>query len=165
MSILDVIKEVCPVIGLKVPDAVFSSTEREHVELKALANKMAKRIAFDSGHDWTELKQIAALAGDGLKQAFDLPPDYKRMLKKARLWPSDQPFAPMVHYPDTDEWLAMNITHFSTVTGHWTMMGEKLLVLPIQPAGTTVNFAYISNNICRISYEKICGVGPSCSKS
>jgi hypothetical protein len=148
MSILSVIKQVCPVIGLTVPDTVFSSTDREHVELQALANEMAQRIAFDT-RDWTRLKVLATLTGDGIATGFNLPADYKRMLKKARIWPSATPYSPLTHYPDSDTWLAMTIQNVQTLTGSWTMIGEQVLIRPALPNLATASFFYISNLIIK----------------
>jgi hypothetical protein len=148
MSILSVIKQVCPVIGLTVPDAVFSSTDREHAELQALANEMARRIAFD-GRDWTRLKVLATLTGDGIATGFNLPSDYKRMLKKARIWPSATPYSPLTHYPDSDTWLAMAVQNYQSLTGAWTMVGEQVHIKPVMPNLATASFFYISDLIIK----------------
>lgn len=148
MTILRVIQQVCPVIGLAVPSAVLSSTLREHVELSALANEMAQRIAFDT-HDWTKLKALAVLTGDGARSSFPLPSDYRRMLKKARLWPSATPNAPLYHYPDTDEWLGLQTQTAGWVGGGWTLIGDEILVRPAVPTAATLRFYYITQNIVK----------------
>lgn len=146
MTILSAIQEACTVIGLAVPTTVFSSTEREHVELAALANEMAKRIAFD-GHDWTALKTLATLTGTGAATTFPLPTDYKRMLKKTRLWPSATPYTPLTHYPDTDQWLALQTQNFLTGFGSWTLIGTNVCIIPAVANAATVKFYYITNLI------------------
>lgn len=148
MSILSVIKQVCPVIGLTVPDVVFSSTDREHVELQTLANEMAKRIAFD-GRDWTRLKVLETITGDGNALGFNLPSDYRRMLKKANVWPSATPHSPLTHYPDSDRWLAMTIQNYQGLTGAWTMIGDQILIKPALPNLATASFFYISDLIIK----------------
>lgn len=149
MTILSVCKLVASVIGLKVPTAVMASTEREHVELAALANEMAERIAFDLSYDWTSLKRVATITGDGVAEGFDLPGDYKRMLKKARLWPSSSPYASLTHYPDSDQWLGMEVQNFHLLVGAWTLIGAQLFVKPVMSAGNTVKFFYIHNQIVK----------------
>lgn len=148
MAILDVIQDVCTVIGLTVPAGVFGSTDREHVELKSLANEMAQRIAFDS-RDWTRLKTLGTLTGDGSAQSFDLPADYQRMLKKAALWPSASPYAPFAHYPDSDQWLGITVQNFQNLVGAWTMLGDQVLIKPAVPNLSTVQFYYITNKIIK----------------
>ncbi|MBT1155737.1 hypothetical protein J1C56_09045 [Aminobacter anthyllidis] len=148
MSILSVIKQVCPVIGLTVPDAVFASTEREHIELQALANEMAQRIAFDT-RDWTRLKVLATITGDGTATGFDLPSDYKRMLKKARVWPSATPYAPFSHVPDSDDWLAMTVQNYQSITGAWTLIGDQIHIKPVMANLATASFFYLSNKVVK----------------
>lgn len=145
MSILAVCADVSTVIGLSVPATVYGSTDREHVELASLANEMAQRIAFD-GHDWTKLKTIATLTGDGSATSLALPTDYQRMLKKARVWPSASPFSPLTHYADTDTWLGLQAQNVAVI-GAWTLIGDEMHFLPAVPNTETVQFYYISNLI------------------
>lgn len=148
MTILSIIKDVSTVIGLTVPTAVFSSTDREHVELQSLANEMAQRIAFDT-RDWTKLKTLATLTGDGVSLSFNFPADYKRMLKKARIWPSASPYAPYTHYPDSDQWLGLTVQNFATLVGAWTIIGEQVQIKPAVANLTTAQFYYLTDKIVK----------------
>jgi hypothetical protein len=146
MTILAVCQDAAAVIGLEVPTLVFGSTEREHVELGALANEMAKRIAFDT-HDWTLLKTVATITGTGSAEDFALPSDYRRMLKKARLWPSSSPYSSLTHYPDADEWLGISVQAFTPVIGAWTLLGGRIAIKPTLASAATVKYMYLSNAI------------------
>lgn len=148
MSILSVIKEACPVLGIPTPNAVIGSIEPYAAELAALANNVAQGIAFD-GHDWTRLKKLATIAGDGISTEFALPPDYQRMLKKAQLWPSYSPFAPLTHYPDVDQWLGLTVQNYQCLNGAWTIIGDKMNIRPVPPTGATIRFPYLSNLIVK----------------
>jgi len=145
MTVLSAIQGACTVLGLDVPGAVYSSPQREHVELGELANEMAQRIA--ETHDWTKLKVLATFTGDGSDTSFPLPSDYKRMLKKARVWSSDHPYDSLVHYPDTDQWLGMEIQNFQTIIGGWTLIGENMEVKPALASAATAKFYYITDLI------------------
>lgn len=147
-TILSTIQKICPKLGIPVPVSAFGSTEKYMVELSAMANDVAQRIAFD-GHDWTKLKTLATLTGDGVKTEFDLPADYRRMLKKAQLWPSYSPFVPLTHYPDLDQWLGLTVQNYQVLEGAWTIIGEKINIRPAIPAGATVQFFYISGLIVK----------------
>lgn len=146
LNILSIIQEVCKYVGLDVPTQAYGSTEREHVELTSYANEVAQQIAFDT-HDWQRLRSTLAATGDGATEAFDLPSDYKRMLKKARVWASWSPFAPLTHYADADEWLGLSVQQFTPIIGGWTIMGDQMHVLPVIPSGQNVKFVYINNMI------------------
>jgi hypothetical protein len=146
MTILSVIKEVSVVVGLNVPDTVYSQTDREWVEMQALANEMAQRIAFDT-RDWTALKVLGTLTGDGAAEAFNLPSDYRRMLKKAQLWPSSSPYAPLMHYPDSDVWLGLSVQNYQSLIGSWTMVGNQVLIKPVMANAATAKFYYLTKNI------------------
>lgn len=146
MTLLSVCRQVAAVIGLDVPTAVAASTDREHVELMTVANEMAQRIAFDT-RDWTRLKTLATFTGDGSDTTFDLPSDYRRMVKKARLWSSATPYTTLIHYPDTDAWLGLEEQNFSSIVGRWTIIGTQFLIKPAIAAAATVKFYYITNKI------------------
>lgn len=143
-TILNVIQDVCPFIGLSVPSAVFSSTLREHVELARIANEMAHRIAFDT-HDWSKLKTKATITGDGTTEAFLLPEDYKRMLRTTQLWSNNNINMPLCHEPDTDRWLELDALGIPPINGVWTLIGEQIYIKPILAAGVEVSFIYLSN--------------------
>jgi len=149
MTILSVFQQVAPVIGLRVPTAVMASTDRTNIELAALANEMAERIAFDISYDWSALKKLATLTGDGIAEGFDLPADYRRMLKKARLWPSSSPYATLTHYPDSDQWLGMQVQNFQQIVGGWTILGDQIMIRPVVNSAATVKFFYLRNTIVK----------------
>jgi hypothetical protein len=149
MTILEVARGVALKIGVTVPTVLYASTDRELVELGEVLNESAAMIAFDCGHDWTKLKPLGTLTGDSSALQFSYPTDYKRMLKKAKLWPSGTPYSPLVHYTDTDEWLGLQVQDFQAVVGAWTLIGDYIEVRisgPTDPlaTGDTVKFYYIS---------------------
>lgn len=148
MTILSAIQGVCKVVGLDVPTAVLASTTREHVELVALANEMADRIA--QGHDWQALKSLATITGDGSNEDHSLPTDYARMLKKAQVWSSslETPLSPI---PDTDEWLGLDIQSFDFVVNAWTIYGDQIHIKPALASAVTAKYFYISNLIVTAS--------------
>lgn len=142
MTILTVFTEVAPVIGMEVPTSVYSSTEREHVELGALANTMAKRIM--RAHEWELLKTLATYTGNGSTEDFSLPSDYDRMLKKTQLWSSSLSTA-LTHITDTDEWLGLDVQAFDFVVNAWTIYGGLMHIKPAMATGVTAKHFYVSN--------------------
>jgi hypothetical protein len=146
MTILSAIQNVSASISIASPEAVFSSTEREHFELQVLANQCASYIAKD--HEWQILKSLATLTGDGVLTAFSFPADYDRMLKKAELW-SNQNARPLGHITDTDRWLELEIRQFGFVSGLWSIFGDQINIKPAPVSGELVKFYYMSNSWAR----------------
>ena len=154
MTVLSAIQNASVKLGIERPPAVYSGTSRTLVELQALANECAQMIAYDSGHDWTALKALGTLTGDGSDLSFPLPSDYKRMLKKARLWPSSTPYSPFQHIAETDDWLGFLSQGYAPLIGAWTLIGEDVHIRvggPTSPLGTgdTVSFYYLTNKCCK----------------
>lgn len=156
MTVLSVVQAASLPIGVAVPSQLFAGTTRVLKELQVAVNRAAAMIAFDCGHDWTALKTLGVLNGDGVKLAFDRPADYERMLKKARLWPSATPYAPFTHITDTDAWLGMQVQAFQPVVGAWTMISDQIHVrvggsnTPLG-AGATAQFYYVTTNFAKKS--------------
>lgn len=154
MSALSIVQDASLRIGVAYPDELFAGTSRVLRQLRSVLNDAARMIAFDAGHDWTALKTVATLTGNGTDLAFNLPADYRRMLKKATVWPSDNPYAPMVHYTDTDEWLGMLSQAFPPLSGGWTLIGDQMHIRqggstsPLA-SGVTASFYYLSSYFAR----------------
>lgn len=144
MTVLSAIQAACKVIGETVPADVYAATDRPGVELAAVANTMALRIA--NGHDWQLLKRIHTLTGDGTTEDFDLPSDYDRMLVKAALWSSEFT-GRLRHIPDADEWLGLDVQDVDLVQNAWTLYGGQIHIKPAPADDETVKFFYISNLI------------------
>lgn len=144
MTALSAIQNATTVIGLGVPNGVFSSTEREHVELVDVANDMAERIS--NAHEWQVLTTLATITGDGVTEDWDLPVDYNRMLTKSQLWSSSLS-TPLSHISDIDEWLGLEVQTFTYVVNAWCMFGGKIHIKPALPVGVTVKYYYQTNLI------------------
>lgn len=145
MTVLTVVKSAAPQMGIAIPSALFSATDRTSLEVQTALKSAALMIA--RRFDWQELKKFATLTGDGSAVDFNLPADYDRMLKKARLWPSATPNSPLTHYPDSDTWLGISVQDFIPVIGAWTIYGGQVHIKPVLANEATVQFAYVSNLI------------------
>jgi len=148
MTLLSVVKDVCQVVGVQQPTSVFSGItgNRTMQEMVALATEMAQRIAYDSGKDWTILKRLATLNGDGVKDAFDLPGNYKRMLLTSELWRSTSTQQPMIYISDTNEWVRRRSDVWVNSWGEWTMLGGQILIQPIMGTGVNATFGYLNKD-------------------
>lgn len=152
MTLLTVVQGVCAPVGVLYPTSVFSgiTTNRTMQEMLALANEMAQRIAYDT-REWTALKKINVFTGDGVKTAFDLPANFKRMLLTAEVWRSTQSLYPMRFVPDTNEWLNRRLRNWYDSRGEWTILGGQMLIQPAMGAGVTASFTYLDRNCIALS--------------
>jgi hypothetical protein len=140
MTVLSAVQNACSVIGLTKPDALYSSTDREHYELQVLANTCGDHIAKD--YEWQELKALATITGDGSDTTFALPSDYDRMLKDGKLWSSSYQ-TPLTHIISTDEWLDITVRDFTPIIGVWTLIANEINILPAPAAAATVKYYYM----------------------
>ena len=148
MTILSVVKDVCAVVGVTLPQSIFSGItgNRTMQEMLALAIEMAQRIAYDT-RDWTRLKKTFTMTGDGVVTAFNLPANYKRMLLTANVWRSSNTQTPMTFVPDTDEWLNRRVREETlSSVGEWTIIGNQILIYPALGVGETSYFPYLDKN-------------------
>lgn len=151
MSLLSVVKDVCTVVGVLVPTSVFSNItgNRTMQEMLSLANEMAQRIAYDT-REWQILKAAQTYNGDGVTTAFDLPPDFKRMLLTANVWRSNTLAAPMRFIPDIDEWLNRRARGYSDSRGEWIIYGNQMHIVPVMGVGVNATFPYLEKNCVQL---------------
>lgn len=144
MTVLDVAVKVALKVGLAVPDQLFASTAREHIELKHLINEAATDLA--DAYDWQALRGTALIIGNGVDTAFPLPNDYGRMLRTARVWCSRYLWA-MRHIVDTDEWLGYLTVPYTQTNGIWTIFGNQFHILAAPGNEQTARYVYVSKNL------------------
>ena len=145
MTVLAVVRDVCLAVGVNPPTSLFATSvqPRTQAELLSLANEMAQRIAWDA-RDWQVLRKFATLTGPG--GAFDLPPDYRRMLLTMQMRRSSAPRQPMRFIADADEWLTRRMENASDAPyGEWMINGGQILVWPVLAAAETARFVYLSS--------------------
>lgn len=144
MTVLSVAQDVAKYIGMEVPTALLSSTDREHVELAEIIQEMATRISRD--YDWQKLSAIATITGDGSDTDFDLPSDYDRMIVDTGLWLSSLQ-APLTPIDSLDKWLELDVLSFGFITNAWIMYGDQIHIKPALATGVTAKYFYQSNLI------------------
>jgi hypothetical protein len=145
MTVLSVIQQSATRIGIAVPSVVFTDPSRTAVELQEAINEAAQGVIDD--YDWQGLKAIGTVTGDGSATDFALPSNYGRMLKKARLWPSEEPSTPLVYYTDADKWLEMDVGLVTEVTRRAIIFGNRLHIKPAMANLATTQFFYVKNTL------------------
>jgi len=161
MTVQSVVKEVCAFVGVKPPASsifVLPTEDRTAWEMVQLANEMAQRIAYNT-REWQLFRKLATLNGDGVTLAFDLPPDWQRMLKTSEIYSSAQPTLPLTFISDPDEWLVRELNGFNDPAGSWIIYGNQIHVRPAPPVGVQLKFWYL-HKYC-ITLGTSVGGGPS----
>ena len=132
MTLLAVVRDVCAAVGVALPSSIFSSLQsnRTMQEMVALANEMAQRIAYDT-REWTVLRTTATYVGDGVTTAFDLPPNFKRMLLNTNVWRSTSSQQPMTFISDMEEWVQRRSFDNTGAWGEWIITGGQILIEPV----------------------------------
>lgn len=111
----------------------------------ALAN-MALSDLIDR-HDWSALRKVLTIAGDGVASTWALPADYGR--------PARQPFisrfeAPEAFWPagplDAAAWQRATTYATSVVSPVFRIDGAALRLFPVPAAGETYNIVYQSSH-------------------
>lgn len=147
MTLLSVVQEACPFIGVEVPEALFSNPDRTHRELVAHANEMAKRIAYDH-RDWQVLRKFLEYRGEiALGKPLTLPVDYLRMPVTANVWRSSTPREPMRFINDPDDWVRRRLNEEVDPRGEWLISGGQMHFHPEITGDVDVSFVYIINTI------------------
>jgi hypothetical protein len=149
MALLQVVKDVCAVVGVAVPQSVFSNItgNRTMQEMLSLANEMAQRIAYDNC-DWMALEAGSIFTGDGVSERFPLPANYKRMRLNTNVWRSSSPGQPMRFIADSEEW--MRRTSYDG-RGEWLLGGGDMRIRPTLPVGITASFLYLDKNCINLA--------------
>lgn len=142
MTILATIQAASMKLGIERPAVVMSSTEQEHLELKAVANEMAEEIG--KAAEWELLKKLHTFTGDGSETEFDLPADFDRMPKEAQLRSTRWDGGRLEHVESHDDWLSRQLQNF-TDFGAWTKLSGQIHFNPAPTDTELVKFYYLSN--------------------
>lgn len=143
MTVLTACQQAAVKLNQTVPTSVFSTTDALAAELALAANETAEAIL--AGYEWQALMTLATFTGDGVTQAFSMPSDYDRMLKKAKVHSKTWQNALFVAARDEDDWLYTKDIGITGTPGKWIILGGQFQVFPAMPVGETARFYYISN--------------------
>lgn len=127
------------------PSSLFSTTDAFAMELADLASDVATDIA--KAYDWEQLRKLATFTGTGAAIAFNLPEDYDRMLKKAKVHSKDWQTADFTPVRDEDEWIYIQQTAITGTPGKYIILGGQFQIFPPMPLNEQAKFYYVSNRI------------------
>lgn len=144
MTLLSVIQDAAPYIGIDVPDQVMAATNRDMVEMKSVFKAMARRIAIS--YPWQKLATIATYTGDGSTEDFSLPSDFDWMPDDNQVWVSDNDTA-IAKVMSQDEWLGLTVRDFSPTPSCWIIYGGQIHFKDALANTITAKHFYQSNLI------------------
>jgi hypothetical protein len=105
---------------------------------------MAERIADE--HDWQRLRRVATITGDGTTTSWPLPADLARMPTAAMLRDSTGCLQRVL---DPNVWLDWGLRTWAPSTGAWTLLGDRIEIMPALSSGRVVQYYYQSDKIVR----------------
>jgi hypothetical protein len=132
------------VMGVK-PGSFFGSSEQFEIEIADLVNEVAIDIA--KYQDWQGLTKFATITGDGTTLAFDLPADYDRMLKNARMADVANWFWGYSRVTDVSDFAVLTASGFGPAPGAWALYAGQIQFAPAPTQNAT--FPYISSYYAR----------------
>lgn len=140
-TILEIVQNAAPKIGVATPSALFSSTDETDIELRKVLQSAAERIT--RSHDWSILKTEATYAGDGVTEGFALPSDYLRMPKDAQVWSTrwQRPMLPVT----SEDWLRLEVRNYDLIAGTWIILGGQMKFKPVLVTGESAKWFYIAD--------------------
>ncbi|MEM9523123.1 MAG: hypothetical protein AAF982_03880 [Pseudomonadota bacterium] len=141
-TLLEIIQDAAPRIGLSEPGLLFASTNATEIEMRKVANEVAERLI--RAHDWSLLRTLRTTAGDGTTTAFDLPADYLRMPKDTQVW-STRWQRPLLA-GTAEDILRLDIREYDLIVGIWAIYGGQMHVRPALALGESARFHYTSLN-------------------
>jgi hypothetical protein len=148
VSLLSVIQAVTGLLSLPTPAAVATSTDRQVIQLMAIANEEGMSLA--RRHAWQALTEEASFVtvNANVQTATPIPADFDRFIpnsffNRTTRRPLTGPISPREW-----QWI-MAQPVYSTVYLAFRERTGQFLVAPAPPAGQAVYFEYVSKNWVR----------------
>lgn len=146
MSALTIVQNACAKLGLPVPDALFSSTNSQTIQLRSLMNKEGKELAGSgpTDHAWTKLIMEKTFTTTAAAiQTGAVPTDFGRYLNET-MWNRTtviQAYGP-VSAQAWQNWQAQSAITMPNFG--FRFRGGSLLFFPTPTAGQTIAYEYVS---------------------
>lgn len=147
MSLLTIIQQTAPLLGITAPVVVVGSTDLQVQQLFQLAQQEAGELA--RRHDWQVLvrEQTFSASGD-IDQPGAIPCDYDHMAAGQTFWnrsrrlPVPGPLLP-------DEWAAIRAMVATGPDANYRIVGNAIQFFPPAGNGEEIAYEYISQNWCK----------------
>lgn len=147
MTVLTALQSAALRINGKSISTFFSSTNQFEMELRDLANKVAKELVRKN--DWNVLTKFYSVSGNGTDMALPLPDDYSRMLKKGDVHSAN--WNTWIYTPayDLDQFIDFQNGLSIAQPGVWVILNNEMNIWPVLSPADSAQFYYITRNIVR----------------
>jgi hypothetical protein len=145
MSLLQIVQDVCNVVGVAAPTSVIGNTDQDIQTLLQLANTEGKLLA--DSYDWQALETpttITTLAQEDQGAVGTLAPGFKKLIPET-MWIQDNKFR-VDGSLNAQDWQRITTMTYSGPYPNFRIRAGRVLMYPIPAAGMTVRFEYISKN-------------------
>lgn len=147
MSVLEILQNVCPVIGLPRPATAVGSTSAQVQTLLGLS-QFGGRI-LSRAHPWqaiTRRRTFTALAQNA--QTGEPPEEFQRWPATQRIWDNTRRtwlIGPM----STNDWDAIMVRPQIAYPGYWCLLNGVINIAPAPADTDTFTYTFISKNWIR----------------
>lgn len=147
MTILSIIQNVCPTIGLPRPSSVVGNTSAQVQTLLGLAQIGGEELA--EAHPWNILTRRVIFNGVAANAQTNQPPtDYNRFPAGQRLW-SVSRRTWLLGPQSTDQWDNIIIQPQIAYPGYWCLLQGLINIAPAPATTDQFRYSYISENWVR----------------
>jgi hypothetical protein len=146
LTALSIVQQVCAWQALPIPQALFSATDAQTVELRGLLNEEIGELKKWPDCYWRKLiRQQTFISEASDVQTLDPLPDDLEYIIPNTMWDRTMT-RPCLGPIDPATWQAWKARPILTsVLWGWRLRGNEFLTAPNPPAGDTVAYEYISN--------------------
>lgn len=132
-------------LGINQPSALFGASNREDKELFEAIQEAAEDLL--QAHEWSLLRTIGTITGDGSDTDFALPSDFDRVLvDNCEMYTSEFQVA-LSFVENPDDWLRYTVQSYDFVVNVWTIYQDMIHTKPALNTGITGSYWYVSNLI------------------
>lgn len=147
MSLLTIVQNAAPVIGIPKPSSVIGNSSAQVMTLLGLT-QLGGRILARS-HTWQGITKRVTFAGIAANAQTGQPPSgYDRFAATQRIWDGTRDTW-LVGPLSTDEWDGILVQPQTAFPSYWTMLAGVINIAPAPAVTDSFTYTYVSRNWIR----------------
>lgn len=150
MTVLEIVRTVCGVIGLSQPNSLIGTTDLQVIQLRELLNKEGSELAARSSQGWQALNAettfitVAAEDQGTLETIIGASNAFRHILNET-IW-NRTAKTPVFGPRGAAAWQGIKTINFTGPFPEYRIRGDHLYFIPAPSAGDTCAFEYASRN-------------------